>query len=171
MTEEEARQARRQMLQEILVERFGLRFHFVTREMPSYLLMADKQPKLRRSAIKPLAPGETERRDDPTSPGIVWHCGHPGCSIEARGQTMGRLAEIFGGYLQAPVADRTNLPGLWDFSLQFWSPVMSANGLPNDDSYPQPQEGFPHQLGLKLERGKAPMQVLIVDHIEAPTAN
>jgi uncharacterized protein (TIGR03435 family) len=171
MTNEEARRARQQMLQEILVERFHLRYHFVTREMPSYLLVVDKQPKLRLSAVKPLPPGEPERPDDPASPGITWHCGHPGCSINARGQTMEKLAEIFVGYMQAPVIDRTNLPGLWDFSLQWWAPMMSINGTPTDDSYPQPEDAFAHQLGLKLERGKAPMKILIVDNIERPTQN
>ncbi len=171
MTDEQARQAKRQMLQEILVDRFHLRYHFVTREMPSYLLVADKQPRLRTSAVKPLPPGEPERPDDPTSPWITWHCGRPGCSIDARGQTMEKLARIFVEYMQAPVVDRTNLPGLWDFSLQWWSPLMSSSGTPNDDAYPQPEAAFVHQLGLKLERGKAPMRMLIVDHIEPPTPN
>jgi uncharacterized protein (TIGR03435 family) len=171
MTEERARRAKQQMLQEVLAERFHLRYHLVTQERPSYLLVADKQPKLRPSAIKPLPPGELERQDDPTSPWITWHCGHPGCSINARGQTMEKLAEIFVGYMQSPITDRTNLPGLWDFSLQWWAPFMSLNGTPNDDSYPQPEEAFTHQLGLKLERGKAPITILIVDHIEQPTPN
>ncbi len=171
MTNAQALNARRQMLQEILVERFHLRYHFETREIPSYLLVAGKQVKLRPSALKPLAPGELERQDDPASPWITWHCGRPGCSIAARGQTMERLAQIFVEYMQAPIVDRTNLPGLWDFSLQWWAPLMSASGTPNDDSYPQPEAAFSQQLGLKLERGKAPMQILIVDHIEAPTPN
>lgn len=171
MTDEQGRQAKRQMLQEILVARFHLRYHFVTKEMPGYLLVADKQPRLRPSAVKPLPPGEPERRDDPSSPWITWHCGRPGCSIDARGQTMEKLARMFVDYMQAPIVDRTNFPGLWDFSLQWWAPLMSASGTPNDDSYPQPEAAFVHQLGLKLERGKAPMQMLIVDHIEPPTSN
>jgi uncharacterized protein (TIGR03435 family) len=171
MSDADALQARRQMLQEILVERFHLRYHFVTREMPSYLLMAGKQPRLRPSAVKPLAPGAIERQDDPTTPWIAWHCGHPGCRIEARGQTMEKLAELFVDYLQAPIIDRTDLPGLWDFSLQWWAPLMSISHTPSDDCYPQPEEAFPQQLGLRLVRGKAPIQILIVDHIEAPTPN
>lgn len=171
MTDEQGRQAKRQMLQEILVARFHLRYHFVTREVPSYLLVADKQPRLRPSAVKPLPPGEPERRDDPASPSITWHCGRPGCRIDARGQTTEELARIFVEYMQAPIVDRTNLPGLWDFSLQWWAPLMSPSGTPNDDSYPQPEAAFVHQLGLELERGKAPMQMLIVDHIEPPTSN
>ena len=171
MPKEQARQAKRQMLQDVLVERFRLRYHIVTRDMPSYLLVAENQPRLRPSTIKPRPPGEAERPDDPSSPSITWHCSHAGCRIEARGQTMEKLAGIFVDYLNAPIADRTNLPGLWDFSLQWWVPMMSGSGIPSDDSYPQPQEAFAHQLGLKLVRGKAPMQILIVDHIEQPTPN
>jgi uncharacterized protein (TIGR03435 family) len=73
--------------------------------------------------------------------------------------------------MQAPIADRTKLPGLWDFSLQWWTPTMSSSGIPSDDSYPQPEEAFAHQLGLKLERGRAAMQILMIDHIEPPTPN
>jgi uncharacterized protein (TIGR03435 family) len=171
MSNEEALQARRQMLQEILVERFRLRYHFVTREMPSYVLVAGKQPKLRPSALKPLAPGAIARPDDPASPWIAWRCGHPGCRIDARGQNVENLAQIFVPYLEAPIADRTNLTGLWDFSLQWWAPNMSISRTPNDDSYPQPEEAFPEQLGLRLVRGRAPMQILVVDHIESPTPN
>jgi uncharacterized protein (TIGR03435 family) len=63
----------------------------------------------------------------------------------------------------SPVIDRTNLTGIYSFDLNF-----SAS---DDDGLPSITTALGEQLGLKLESTKALVEVLVVDHIEKPTAN
>ena len=169
MTDDEAAKAKLAMMQEILRDRFHLRYHIDTREAPSFLLVAGKQPKLRRSTAKPLVDGDERRYnpDDPTQPTARQTCSMHGCALTARGQTIERLAEMIGGQLPGPVVDRTNLAGLWDFELQWSSSYDTSTG----QDYPPVEVALAEQLGLKLERGKSPQEFLVVEHVEAPTPN
>ena len=102
--------------------------------------------------------------------------------IVGRGVTMDRIA----GFLTNPftgvdrrVFDRTGLPGIYDFSLE-WSlipdtaqppdPAQPRNSLP-DDAGPAFPEALQKQLGLKLISATGPVDVLVVDHVEHPTEN
>jgi len=169
MTDDEAAKAKLAMMQAILKDRFHLRYHIDIREAPSFLLVAGKQPKLRRSTAKPLVDGD-ERRfnpDDPTQPAIWETCGMHGCSLSARGQTLELLAQKISGQVPGPVVDRTNLSGLWDFELQ-WG---SSYGTAMEQDYPPVEAALAEQLGLKLEHGKSPQEFLVVEHVESPTPN
>jgi len=169
MTDDEAAKAKLAMMQEILRDRFHLRYHIDTREAPSFLLVTGKQPKLRRSTAKPLIDGDERRYnpDDPTQSAARLTCSMHGCALSARGQTIERLAEMIGGQLSGPVVDRTNLAGLWDFELQWSSSYDTSTG----QDYPPVEVALAEQLGLKLERGKSPQEFLVVEHVESPTPN
>ena len=72
--------------------------------------------------------------------------------------------------LPKPVIDQTGLSGTFDFSLE-WSPETDA-------PVPQPEqpgatfrEALKQQLGLDLKSTKAAIEVLVIDHIEHPSAN
>jgi len=169
MTDDEAAKAKLAMMQEILRDRFHLRYHIETREAPTFLLVAGKQPKVRRSTAKPLVDGDERRYnpDDPTQPAIRETCAMRGCTLTARGQSIERLAEMIGGQVPGPVVDRTNLSGLWDYELQWsWSSDTSMG-----QDYPPVEAALAEQLGLKLERGKSLQEFLVVEHIESPTPN
>ena len=171
MSESQAEAAKQRMFQEVIVERFHLRYHFVTRDVPSWLLITGNELKMHPYTTKSLTSEQNPQNDVVAAAGIVWHCSKLGCSIEAHGQSMQALAELFIPYLKAPIADRTGLTGMWDFNLRWWVPMMSNSDVPPDDAYPEPETGFPKQLGLKLQRGKAPRRILVVDHIEPPSPN
>jgi uncharacterized protein (TIGR03435 family) len=81
--------------------------------------------------------------------------------------------------LDRPVVDKTGIAGAFDFTLR-WSPdesQFSRLGIfyrppAEDSSLPPPLfEAIQEQLGLKLEPVKAPVDALVIDHIERPTAN
>jgi uncharacterized protein (TIGR03435 family) len=67
------------------------------------------------------------------------------------------------------VVDRTGLTGTYDFNLLH----ARSNGKDSEEAGPLPtfQEAVEMQLGLKLEMSKGPVEVLVVDHYERPTAN
>ncbi len=102
-----------------------------------------------------------------------------GMSLAAsRNTNMEMLAgaiPTFGG-VSRPVVDRTGFERKFDFTLE-WMPETNGAPSPNGDLAPADPAGpsfldaLREQLGLKLEPGKAPIRVLIVDHVERPSAN
>jgi uncharacterized protein (TIGR03435 family) len=79
------------------------------------------------------------------------------------GLTMPELARILSGYTDRPVIDRTGLQGSYGIKLDF--------SLRDGDDRPIVYTAVQEQLGLKLETGRAPIEMLIIDHIEKPTPN
>jgi len=82
------------------------------------------------------------------------------------------LAKALSSILKRKVLDRSGLTGEYDVNLK-WAPDISTSG-----NNPVPVEAGPsiftaleEQLGLKLEAGRAPIDVLIIDRIERPTEN
>ncbi len=65
--------------------------------------------------------------------------------------------------------DRTNLTGLFDIRLHF---IEERSGTLDSDSLGRTMFiAVQEQLGLKLESSKGPVEFLIIDHVEHPTAN
>ena len=139
------------MLQNLLAKRFKLKLHRETRELPVFLLTVAK-PDI---GLKPSADQNAERRILPGSEG----------SLQAQNVTIAELAEMFSGPLQSPILDRTNLAGLFDFTLK------NPPG-PRDDVFASLTEAMRQQLGLKLVKQKVPIEMLIVDGAQQkPVAN
>ena len=71
--------------------------------------------------------------------------------------------------------DQTGLNGTFDFTLEWKAETSGLTpqgaGAQPDSPGPTFQEAIQEQLGLKLNAIKAPMRVLIVDHIQRPTEN
>src|SRR5580698_9737737 len=83
----------------------------------------------------------------------------------ARKVTMGMLAaQLAGRVLDRAVLDRTEIGGEFDVDLQ-WTPDESPD--PGASIFTALQE----QLGLKLETQKGVVDVLVIDHVERPSAN
>jgi uncharacterized protein (TIGR03435 family) len=81
--------------------------------------------------------------------------------------------------LDRPVVDQTGLAGRWDFLLK-WTPDESQFGgmgikvpPPSDaaDAPPPLFTAIQEQIGLKLEAAKTPVEVIVLDHVEQPSAN
>jgi bla regulator protein blaR1 len=160
------------MMQALLEERFHLVVRKETRDMPVYALVtarADRAfgPSLRRST-------------DSTNSSTV----APG-SIRLRGQTMAQFATALsfltntGSSLGRLIVDRTGLEGNYDVDLHFtpdripnFGPGGPPQGLPPiDPDAASIYAAMREQLGLKLDAQRAPVDVIVVDRVEKPTAD
>ena len=155
------------MLQQLLTDRFQLKFHHEQRELSVYALQVAKTgPKL------------TKSQGDPN--------GLPGMFFRGLGNLPATNATMqdFAGLLQSavldrPVVDQTGITGRWDFTLN-WTPDESqfvSLGIkvppPSDkpDAPPGLFQAMQEQMGLKLDAVKAPVDVLVIDHVEKPSPN
>jgi uncharacterized protein (TIGR03435 family) len=155
------------MIQKLLADRFKLTFHHDKRELPVYaLVVTEKGSKL------------TKSQGDPNGlPGMFFR----GLGIlPASNATMADFAGLLQtAVLDRPVVDQTGLTGRFDFTLN-WTPDESqfaGMGIkvpaPSDkpDAPPGLFTAIQEQLGLKLDSTKAPVDVLVIDHVEKPSAN
>lgn len=148
----------RSMVKKLIADRFQLKFHFEKREQTVYVLtLAKNGPKLTRS------------QSDPTgSVGLGF--GPPG-NFGATNATMADIAEALGqGALDRPVMDQTGLAGRYDLRLK-WTPVEMPSEAPSSDASPDLFTAVQEQLGLKLVSTHAPVDVMVIDHVERPSPN
>lgn len=142
----------RKMVQALLAERFQLKFHRETRELNVFsMVVAKGGPKLRKSSEA----GSRVTMD--------------GKSMTFTGAPISMLAQqlsVAPG-VDRPVIDKTDLAGTYDFQLNF---IFRPDGLtgPGGESI---FTAIEEQLGVKLERQKAPIEVLVVDSVQKPSEN
>jgi uncharacterized protein (TIGR03435 family) len=149
----------RPRLMALLAERFGLRVHRETREQPIYELIVGRGgPKI----------------DAATGNFGGLHIAKN--QFVGEGATIEMLSTALANQIGRAVADRTGLVGSFNFKLN-WTPDESIP--PNGgDSVSTLDQGGPsiftairEQLGLELRATKGPAEVLVVDHVEHPSAN
>jgi uncharacterized protein (TIGR03435 family) len=154
----------RLMFQTLLEERCKLKTHFETREIAQYILVVSKAGKLRAanpdSVMKlnniPMRAGTASVL---YGPDVVHFMG--------KGVSVDQIADSLSRNLRAPVRNMTGLAGAFDFDVPFTredDPVNNAVAT-------SLQEAVQRELGLRLDRGKGPAKVLVVDRVEKPTAN
>jgi bla regulator protein blaR1 len=153
-------------LQPLLLTRFNLQFHHETRERPTYsLVVAKNGPKLRKAQHIETNPSGTSSPDGTgdTDKSMVT----PG-KIVLKGSSLSLLASVLSSQgLSHTVVDKTGLTELYDITLR-WSPDDVGS---SDASLPSLFTALQEQLGLKLEYNKNPIDVIVIDHIERPSAN
>jgi uncharacterized protein (TIGR03435 family) len=151
------------MLQTLLSERFKLVIRHESKEMPVYALVVGKNgPKLKEAAGE----GATE-------------IGGDGRETVFERVSMAQLAGVVGRSLDRPVIDATGLKGLYSFRLTWATedrrrPDSVAAGTAEasePDDAPSIFTALQERLGLRLEPSKAPVDVLVIDRIERPSAN
>jgi uncharacterized protein (TIGR03435 family) len=141
------------MLQSLLAERFALKAHREPRELPVYDLT--------------LAKGGTKL--------TVSHAAQPVYRAKGHGQIDFEKAQIWDLIyglssdpdVDRPIVDKTDLTGRYDMQLK-WTPNASQGETDQSLSIFTALE---EQLGLKLVAAKAPVDVLVIDHIEQPSEN
>jgi len=73
---------------------------------------------------------------------------------------------------ERPIINKTAIPGMFDFHLEFVSDETATGfALPDDASGPSMFTAIQEQLGLKLEPTRGPAEFLVIDHVEKPDAN
>jgi len=163
------------MMRQLLVERFKLRVHYETRKLPVKKFVLAKQGKL--------------------GPGLVVHPANQSCEVGGKAKLCGmntgwdkdgrihvamvgvNMAQIVGylGTLRANgeiLVNKTELTGDYDAHLEY---ILEApEGMKLNHPAPSGQlldEAIEKQLGFKLVKGIEPVQVLVIDHVEPPSAN
>jgi len=94
-----------------------------------------------------------------------------GVLMEGGRVTVSELARVLAIPLGRPVVDRTSLNNAYDIRLQFSDALSGATPAPEDVTSSGIFTAIQEQLGLKLESAKAPVDVLVIDHIDRPSAN
>jgi len=88
--------------------------------------------------------------------------------LKARNITMASFASMLFSEVHRTVADKTALTGRYDLDMT-WSP--DDRSTPDPDAGPSIFTALQEQLGLKLRPAKGPVEILVVDHVEMPSAN
>jgi bla regulator protein BlaR1 len=155
MTPAQQRQQISLMEQSLLADRFKLKVHFETRELPIYtLVIAKGGPRLTPA-----------KESEPTKLSFLNNG-----ELTATAVTLDQLAHspFLGPATHGQqVIDQTGLKGAYDFNLTS-SPEQSATTIETD---PPMFTAIQQQLGLKLVPSKGPVDVIVIDHIEQPSAN
>jgi uncharacterized protein (TIGR03435 family) len=172
---------RDRMLQKLLADRFQLKFHRDTKEMEAYFLtIAKGGPKLQehtsnQAGAKDLLDFEGNRATNRTT--ITADGNFVGQAV-----TMTRLAADLSLYLQKPVIDQTGLTGSYDFTAKLdldYGPAMpSPTGAGGVQMAAAPiqistllAEALQKYVGLKVEHGKGPVDMIVIDRVEKPSDN
>lgn len=181
----------RLMMQSLLADRFKLAVHFETQVVPVLAMTLAKTgrtgPNLRPHSegvpceATPAANWPAPRDSNVFPPMcdayMLTMSPNKLARAGSRNTTMTLLAGALPGLgnLERPVVDQTGLAGRFDFTLD-WVPERRGPPPPNADAPADPQgptflEALHDQLGLKLESTKAPLEILVVDHVERPSEN
>ncbi len=175
------------MMQDLLRDRFKLAAHRETREQPIYALTLVRTdgrlgPGLRVSTTDCAAMFARGRVGPPPrgmAPGERPACGMrigPG-QLVAGGMPISQLIPPLSQFIERLVVDRTGLTGNFEIDLT-WTPDRLPQGTPPPGAPPPPAidpngpslfTAVQEQLGLKLESERAPVEVLVIDHVERPT--
>jgi uncharacterized protein (TIGR03435 family) len=142
----------RQRIRGLLAQRFALKCHFETRELPVYNLVLAKGG----SKLTPTPPDAKDKGSlDPNGGNGVRRIDGTGVSLEfiaaILSQSVGRL-----------IIDKT---GLYDFTLTYTSDADAGSSASDAPAGPTVFTALEEQLGLKLESAKGPIQVLVIDHV------
>ena len=175
----------REMMRSLLADRFKLKVHSEVRPFDAYTLFAGNgPPKMKKAdpanrASCKFGPGPDGKNPMLTNPALTR-------LISCQNVTMAQFAAQFRtlapGNIKTEVLDSTGLPGAYDFTL-YWSgendgpiaapPPSSDGSLASDPPAAiSLTDAISKQLGLKLEKQKRPVAMLVIDHIETkPTEN
>jgi uncharacterized protein (TIGR03435 family) len=145
----------RLMLRTLLENRFKLTLHHEPKLVPVYKLVVGKSgSKLHESA----AEGEPS--------GALGLNGFVCRNVE-----MARFASMLSVRMDRPVVDLTGLKGSYDFMLKSNLPAEAEKAALSEWFSSSIFTDMQRQLGLQLETDKAPVDYLIVDHVEQPSEN
>lgn len=187
----DAEKVMEQMLQLVLEDRFQLKIHRDTEEVPMYNLTVAKGGL----KLKPMEPGGCTEHDPTKGTNVsemfplgktpmctIWlHMNGPDWVLDAAGQKAGNLVGMLSNTLNRHVFDKTGITDRFIFHLQFAHDDTTPGNIPKEmlDRWFPPTD-IPsgpsiftvlEGLGLKLEPTKGPRGYIVVDHVERPSEN
>lgn len=170
------------MLKALLEDRFKLKIHRETREVPVYdLTVAKGGLKAPRFASGSCVPVDWNMPlPDPLQSQTQKHCIDTSTSrgtsmiVQFDAVSIDAFIKFFLYRLDRPVIDKTGLTGLFDFHLEYTpgqTSTETGTALPADPAGSSIFTALQQQLGLKLTAAKGPGEYLVIDHVERPSAN
>jgi len=167
-----------EMLRNLLADRFKVRVRREQRQLPMFALLVARDdrrlgPKLTSVTVDCAAYKEafnTLSSRPPREPGAPMQpqtcdtllVANQGYRLAGRAVELSEFARTLTPYFDAPVLDRTGLPGQYDFELTFVRDPQATDGVPLATALRE-------QLGLRVERQQAPMDVVVIESAERPT--
>lgn len=170
------------MLQAILEDRFKVKVHSETREVPVYnVTVAPGGHKLRPFKQGTCVPINLDREEPvpPRLPDGQRYCDSfvtpkgATLSIHAEGSSVGEFVTLFLSTLslaERRVVDHTGITGLFDIELEF-TPPRSADDPAGNQAGVSIFTALREQLGLRLESARGRGEFLVIDRVERPTEN
>ncbi len=158
------------MLQGLLADRFGLAFHKEKKELSAYAITVAKG-------------GDKIKKEENAQVPIPGFGGMPQRGFNVRNATLAEFASVMQAqFMDQPVVDQTGLGDVrYTFVLKFTpDPGMRPFGgaappeappAPDVDAPPDLYLAMEQQLGLRMQKTKAPVDVMVIDKIEKPSAN
>jgi uncharacterized protein (TIGR03435 family) len=139
------------MMQAMLADRFALKVHHETKDLPIYVLTVGKG-------------GSRMKQTGPNTAG--GNASYSSGKVSAHGVSVDNFVMNLSFMVGRVVVNKTGLDGGYDFTLDY-----APDGADPADTRPSIFTALEEQLGLKLEPARGPVDVIVVDHIERPTAN
>ena len=163
------------MVQSLLEDRFQLKARRETRELPVYELVVAKgglKMKMSEDQAAPdpkqtfmtFATGDQEDTKPLPRGAMRLTTGSSDTFLSASAVQVSSLVNLLQGPADRIIIDKTNLPGLFDIHLRFFRDTTSTYDSPSLFTAIQ-------ELGLRLESGKAPLPVVVIDSAQKPTEN
>jgi uncharacterized protein (TIGR03435 family) len=172
------------MLQKLLEDRFKLRLHRETQQLPVLnLIETPAGAKLTKSNAADCTDREFTASVTPSSlpcHEVVLTISPTGARLRGEQATTAQLVLTLENIIGRPVIDKTALTQNFDVDLE-----VSLEGLDGivgfgggtpatqaaDNMTPSILTALPQQLGLRLAPGRGPVEVLVIEHVEKPTGN
>jgi uncharacterized protein (TIGR03435 family) len=164
----------REMVKTLLAERFKLRVRTETREMPILeLRLARSDGRVGSNLHDCSDPNDKEGISTPEKPFRAPRNGTVATADCSNG--VESLARIASRQLQTIVVDKTGLTGQWRFDV-YYGAVLQIPGVDTsresvNPDLPSFEGALREQLGLRLERARGPVPVVVIDSVERPTPN
>lgn len=187
----------RQMMKNLLRDRFNLRARTETREVDVYaLVLANSDGRLgpgltrtspeceatiearKKGGAPPAGPPDFQaiRKQTFCGMSMMGSSANGASNYSMGGVTLDRLVSQISGEMRGPAIDRTGLTGLFDILLEYTSQSrqatpIAAPDLTRDVPPPSFRDALQEQLGLRLQIEKGPLEVVVIDSIERPSEN
>lgn len=159
----------RLMLQKLLADRFHLAVHNETKTLPVYdLVVASEGPKFKAAAPDPPPPADADP-SDPSKQRAMLSFGSG--MLKLQDMPFSSFVTQLSSAVNRTVIDKTSLTGKYDISLKWTPDNQPPSDKSSDEQVPGLFTAVKEQLGLKLESAKGPVDTLVIDHVEMPTAN
>lgn len=159
-------QVYQRMQQALFADRLKLKVHYETRQMTIFALVVAKGGLKMHEA----KPGDSYANGLKGGNGKAFGGGAfmvGNGKMTAQGMSMDALAGQLAATTSHIVENKTGLTGVYDFTLRY----EASDPPPPDSTAPSIYTALEEQLGLKLESSKGPVQVLVIDYVERPSAN